>query len=88
MQVTRNEIELPNVGNPSDAEFLYEKWKLTDANNSNAKIYCIGEKKGKNKFELLRKICALGNAGGGILFWGVNENTNRVEGISLKDQER
>ena len=73
LRVTTNEIELPNSGNLDEATFLYKNWKISDTNNTNAKIMGVGEAKGKNKYELMRRICALGNAGGGILFWGVNE---------------
>ena len=36
----------------------------------------------------MRRICALGNTGGGILFWGVNELTSKVQGINLSPKER
>ena len=72
LQVATNEVELPNTGNLDEATFLYKNWKISDTNNTNAKIMGIGEAKGKNKYELMRRMCALGNAGGGILFWGVN----------------
>ena len=79
-------MELPNSGNLDEAEFLYHNWKLTDINNTNAKVIGIGEKKGKNKYEIMRRVCALGNAGGGILFWGINEETHRVEGIQFGEE--
>ena len=70
--VTKNEIFLPKSGNLDEATFLYRNWKATDANNTNAKVIGIEENRGKNKYELMRRICALGNAGGGILIWGIN----------------
>ena len=88
LKVTKNEIELPNSGNLEDAEFVYKSWKITDANNSNAKVIGIGEKRGKYKYELMRRICALGNAGGGMLFWGINEDTYEIEGMALSKEER
>ena len=66
------EIELPNSGNLDEATFVCENWKITDTNNANAKVIGIGEKKGRYKYELMRRMCALGNAGGGIIFWGIN----------------
>ena len=86
--VAKKETELPNTGNLDEATFVFKNWKVSDANNANAKVMGVGEKKGKNKNELLRRICALGNAGGGILFWGINEETLEVEGIKLTDEER
>ena len=71
-KITTNKIELPDTGNLDEATFLYKNWKITDANNTNAKVVGIGEKKGKNRNEMMKKIFALGNAGGGILFWGIN----------------
>ena len=47
LKVTKNEIELPNSGNLEDAKFVCKNWKITDANNSNAKVIGIGEKRGK-----------------------------------------
>ena len=78
LRVTNNQIELPNSGDLVEAEFQFKGWKVTDANNTNAKIIGIGEEKGKYKYEMMRRMCALGNAGGGILFWGVNEDTLKV----------
>ena len=63
---------MPNTGNLEDAEFVYKNWKITDANNYNSKVIAICEDKGEYKYELMRRMCALGNAGGGILFWGIN----------------
>ena len=88
MQATKEENKLQNNGNLDEAEFLYKNWKVTDVNNSNTKVIGIGEEKGKYKYALLRRINALGNAGGGILFWGVNEKTKRVEGIKIAEKER
>ena len=78
-----NTIELPNNGNLEDAQFVCKNWKVTDTNNTNYKVIGIGEEKATYKYELMRRICALGNAGGGILFLGVNEETLKVEGIKL-----
>ena len=75
--------KLQNTGNLDETEFLYKNWRITDSNNTNAKVIGIGEKKGKYKYALLRRINALGNAGGGILFWGINEKTKRVEGLKI-----
>ena len=36
----------------------------------------------------MRRICALSNAGGGILLWGINEETLGVDGIKLTAEER
>ena len=88
LKVTENKNLLPNSGNLDEAYFLYKNWKVTDANNSNSKVIGIEEDKGRNKYELMRRICALGNAGGGILFWGINEETLRVDGIKLTAEER
>ena len=46
MKVAEKEIELPNSGNLDEAEFVYRNWKITDANNSNAKVIGVGEEKG------------------------------------------
>ena len=73
-----NEVELPNPEKLDKAEFVYKNYKITDVNNTHAKIVGIREKRGRYKYELLRRIVALGNAGGGMLFWGVHEHTNRV----------
>lgn len=73
MKVTEKEIELPNLENLAEATFVYNNWKITDTNNTNSKIIFVGQKKGKNKNELMRRICALGNAGGGILLMGINQ---------------
>ena len=86
LKIISGKNKLQNSGNLEEAEFLYRNWKLTDANNANAKIFAIGERKGKYKYEIMRRICAIANAGGGILFWGVNEQTNRVEGIKLNKE--
>ena len=72
LKVVKKEVKLPNIGNLEEAEFVYKNWKITDVNNSTKKILGISEKRGEYKFELMRRMCALGNAGGGILFWGVN----------------
>lgn len=78
LNIAKKQIEIPNTGNLEDAEFLYKNWKLTDSNNTNAMLSCIGEEKGKKKFELMKRICALANIGGGILFWGINEGLRKV----------
>ena len=78
LQIAEKKIKLPNTGNLEDAEFLYKDWKLTDINNSGAIVRYIGTNKGKYKFELMRRICALANAGGGILLWGIDESTAKV----------
>ena len=78
LEVTKENIELPNSGNLKEAEFFYHNWKTTDINNSNAKVMVIGEDRGAYKYELMRRVCALGNAGGGILIGGVNEDTHRI----------
>ena len=39
--------------------------------------------KGSYKYELMRKICTLGNARGGILIWGTNYDTFRIEEIKV-----
>ena len=49
LRVASNEVELPSTGNLDEATFLYKNWKITDVNNTNAKVIGIGEKKGKNK---------------------------------------
>ena len=48
--LTKKKIELPDSGNLDEATFLYKNWKLTDVNNTNAKIIGIGEKKGEYKY--------------------------------------
>ena len=78
LKITEKKMELPNTGNLEDAEFLHQGWKPTDSNNSSAIVCCIGTNKGKYKFELMRRICALANAGGGILLWGIDESTAKV----------
>lgn len=70
--MTNKTIELPNSGNLKEAEFVYQNWKATDINNSSAKVIAVAEEKGSYKYELMRRICALGNVGGGILIWGAN----------------
>ena len=88
MKATMRENILPNTGSLDKAEFLYKNWKISDANNSNAKIIGVGGKRGRYKNELLRRICALGNAGGGILFWGLNPDNGRVQGIKFTEEEK
>ena len=70
---TTEENLLPKIGALDEVEFVYKNWKISDANNSSHKVIGIAEKKGKYKLELLRRIFALANVGGGILFWGINE---------------
>lgn len=67
---------------------MYKNAKITDLNNSCAKVVGLGEKKGRFKDEQLKRICALANAGRGILVWGVNEETDRVEGIKMDEKLR
>ena len=51
------------------------------------RVVGVDLKTGKNKYELLRRICSLGNLGGGILCWGIDCN-NKVEGIKLNSEEK
>ena len=50
LKIATNEIHLQNSGNLEDAEFLYKNWRITDTNNTNAKVIGVGEKKGRNKY--------------------------------------
>ena len=61
-------------------EFLPQtkQLRIKMSNNFDIKIIGIGSAKGKHRWLLLRRICALANAGGGILFWGVNEETHEI----------
>ena len=43
LEITNSKIELPNSGDLVEAEFLFSGWKVTDANNTNAKIIGVGE---------------------------------------------
>ena len=66
---------LQNSSNLEEANFVYKNWKITELNNSSAKVVTLGEKKGRFKHEHLKRICALANVGKGIMVWGVNEET-------------
>ena len=48
----------------------------------------VSAERGRNKNELLKRICALANTTGGILLWGVDSETHRVQGVNLNEEER
>ena len=70
--MAKKEIALPNVGNLEEAEFVHYGWKITGTNSTDIKVIPIGQQTFRSKVKMMRRICALGNAGGGILFLGVN----------------
>ena len=67
-----NKVKLLDPKKLKEAKFAYKNYKITDVNNANTKIVGIRGSRGRYKYELLRRIIALGNAGGGILFWGIH----------------
>ena len=68
-------------------QFFYRNWKLTLTNNSQTGAAGVDWKTGKNKYELLRRICCLGNQGGGVLCWGISRD-NMIEGLKLSEEEK
>ena len=50
LEMAMETIKLPNTGNLQEAEFVVWDWKITDGNNTNAKVVGIGKKKGKYQY--------------------------------------
>ena len=88
LDLTHNGDLLPNTYCLAETKFFRKGWKTTHSNNSDT--YVVGadfEETGKKMHQLLGRICALCNGGGGIVLWGVDPETLCAKGISLNDKE-
>ena len=78
---------VPETGCLALAEFFYKGWKTTHSNNSNTNVVGVDFRTGRKMYQLLGRICALCNGGGGIVLWGVDPETLCAEGISLPEND-
>ena len=68
-----------------ETTFFYKNWKVSQPTNPFTKFVGVSAKRGRNRNELMKRISAFCNTTGGILLWGVDSETHRVEGVKLNE---